>query len=103
MIAPFTLHRPQDVLHFVSVAAANPFLWFALICVFTFFCIWTTILSKVDLSVAVPVASFSYVAVPMVSIFFLKEHIPILRWVGIFFILLGVIFVSISSHRQEAN
>ena len=89
-----------DALHFVSVAATNPFLWFALLALAVLFCLWITILSKIDLSVAIPVASFSYIAIPLVSIIFFGERIPSLRWIGIGFILLGVILVSLSSHRQ---
>ena len=89
-----------DALHFVSVAVTNPFLWFALLAIFVLFCLWITILSKIDLSVAIPVASFSYITIPLVSIIFFGERIPFLRWMGIGFILLGVILVSLSSHRQ---
>jgi undecaprenyl phosphate-alpha-L-ara4N flippase subunit ArnE len=67
------------------------------------FIIWSTILSKIDLSVAVPVCSFSYVTIPLVSIIFLHEKISLLRWSGIFFILVGVIFVSLSSKEKETN
>jgi len=101
--APFAFRSPWDILHFVSQAAINPYLWCALFSVFALFCIWTTILSKVDLSVAVPVASFSYIIIPLVSIIFLGEHVPLARWVGIGVILIGVMLVSISSHHQEAT
>ena len=90
----------SDVLRFLSVAATNPLLWLALLAVSVLFCLWITILSKIDLSVAIPVASFSYITIPLVSIIFFGERIPFLRWIGISFILLGVILVSLSSHRQ---
>ena len=61
----------SDVLRFLSVAATNPLLWLALLAVFVLFCLWITILSKIDLSVAIPVASFSYITIPLVSIIFL--------------------------------
>lgn len=89
-----------DAWHFVLLAALNPFLWVGLLSVFALFCLWITILSKIDLSVAVPVASFSYITIPLISIIFLGEKIPFLRWLGITFILLGVALVSLSSHRQ---
>lgn len=92
-----------DALRFLSVAAANPFLWFALLAVFALFCIWITILSKLDLSVAVPAASLSYITIPLASVIFLGERIPFLRWLGILFIILGIILVSLSSHRQGAE
>jgi undecaprenyl phosphate-alpha-L-ara4N flippase subunit ArnE len=53
------------------------------------------------LSVAVPVASFSYVFVALTCILFLHETITLMRWLGIFSILIGVIFVSMSSHLKE--
>ena len=90
----------SDALRFVSVALTCPFLWFALLATSVLFCLWITILSKIDLSVAIPVASFSYITIPLVSIIFFGERIPFLRWIGIGFILLGVILVSLSSHRQ---
>ncbi len=81
--------------------ATNPFLWIGLISVIVTFIIWSTILSKIDLSVAVPVASFSYILVPLISIFFLHEKVGLLRWIGILFILSGVIFVSLTSKEEK--
>lgn len=87
---------------FIKAVVLSPFLWMALVSVFLIFVIWSTILSKIDLSVAVPVASFSYILVPLVSSIFLHEKISYTRWMGIVFILIGVIFVSMStSHKGE--
>jgi drug/metabolite transporter (DMT)-like permease len=58
------------------------------------------ILSKIDLSVAVPIASFSYILVPVVSIVFLHEQITALRWLGVLFVLVGVVLVSLSSKER---
>jgi drug/metabolite transporter (DMT)-like permease len=85
---------------FFKAIFASPFLWAGLFTVFTVFIIWSTILSKIDLSVAVPIASFSYIFVPLVSIIFLGERITLLRWAGILFILAGVILVSLSSKER---
>ena len=90
-----------DVFVFLKGPLFSPYLWLALFSVLLTFIIWSTILSKIDLSVAVPVASFSYVLVPIVSIIFLGEKISMLRWIGIFFILVGAIFVSLSSKEKE--
>lgn len=86
---------------FIWDVAHSPFLWIGFLSVATLFVLWSTILSKIDLSVAVPVASFSYVFVPLVSIFILHEKISLLRWAGIGFILLGVVFVSLTSSESE--
>lgn len=88
---------------FLKGVSVSPFLWLGLAAVVMVFIIWSTVLSKIDLSVAVPIASFSYVLIPIVSVIFLHEKITALRWAGIFFILAGVIFVSLSSKEKIAG
>lgn len=90
-----------DGIVFLKTVIPSPFLWAALFSVICLFIIWSTILSKIDLSVAVPVASFSYIGVPIVSMIFLHETISFVRWFGICLILVGVILVSLSSRRKE--
>lgn len=98
----FLINKFADVFSFLKPIIFSPYLWAGFITVFLTFAIWSTILSRIDLSVAVPIASFSYLLVPLVSIFFLHEQVTALDWTGIFFILVGVIFVSISSGKTEA-
>lgn len=90
----------DNILLFIKTTTFSPFLWLGFISVGLTFVIWSTILSKIDLSVAVPVASFSYILVPLTSIIFLGEKINALRWAGIACILLGIIFASISSKEK---
>ena len=92
-----------DLLLFFKVIFSSPFFWIGLLSLIILFIIWSTILSKIDLSVAVPIASFSYILVALVSILFLHETIILLRWMGIFLILTGVIFVSVSSRAEEST
>jgi len=56
--------------------------------------LWLYALSKVDLSFAYPFLALSYVLIILLSIWFLDEHIPFLRWVGVFLICLGVLCIS---------
>lgn len=85
---------------FFKAIFASPFLWIGLFTVAAVFIIWSTVLTKIDLSVAVPIASFSYILVPLVSIIFLHEQVTVLRWLGVFFVLAGVILVSLSSKER---
>ncbi|MCX5699271.1 MAG: EamA family transporter [Candidatus Omnitrophica bacterium] len=85
---------------FFKVVFSSVFLWAGLLTVVAVFIIWSMVLSKIDLSVAVPIASFSYILVPVVSIIFLHEQITALRWLGVFFVLAGVILVSLSSQER---
>jgi len=97
----FEIRALNDIFHFIIGAIPSPFLWLGLFSVLLIFTLWSSILSRIDLSVAVPVCSFSYIAVPLASLIFLHEKISHLRWAGIFVILAGVILVSISSKRKE--
>lgn len=90
-----------NALSFAQTVTTSHFLWIALLSVLLTFIIWSTILSKIDLSIAVPIASFSYIFVPIASIVFLHEKVSLLRWCGILLILLGVILVSMSSKVKE--
>ena len=86
----FTVNNLLDVFIFLRMVFFSPFLWCGLLSVLLTFIIWSTIISKIDLSVAVPLASFSYILVPTVSIILLHEKISLLRWSGIIFIIMGV-------------
>lgn len=90
-----------DAFVFLQSVSSSPFLWLGILSVGLTFVIWSTVLSKIDLSVAVPIASFSYILVPLTSIVFLGEQISALRWLGILFILMGVIAVSMSAAGKE--
>jgi drug/metabolite transporter (DMT)-like permease len=64
------------------------------------FFLWMNILSKIDLSVALPLASSSYILIPIAAILFLHEFVPPLRWLGLILIVLGIIFVSQSKSSK---
>lgn len=97
----FHIHQWQDGLIFISHIIASPFLWLGLLTVIFIFFSWSTILSKIDLSVAIPIASFSYVLVALAALIFLHEYVSPLRWLGIAFILVGVSLVTISSSKTK--
>jgi len=91
----------SGVLIFLQSVFSSPFLWLGLLSVLATFILWSSLLSKIDLSVAVPVCSFSYILVPLASIIFLHEKVSLFRWSGVLFILLGVVFVSLSASEKE--
>ena len=101
--AGFEIKNFLDSFLFMKVIMFSPFFWIGLLSVFLIFILWSTILSKIDLSVAVPVCSFSYITIPLVSVVFFHEKVTFLRWLGIFLILTGVILTSISSREKEQN
>ena len=98
----FMINSPLAAVTFIKIVLVSGYLWLGLISVFLTFIIWSTLLSKIDLSVAVPIASFSYILVPLVSMIFLREQVSFLDWTGILFILIGVIIVAGTSNKPEA-
>jgi len=82
---------------------SNPdshFFWIGLIIYLSNFFLWMKILSKIDLSVALPLASIGYILIPIASIFFLHEHVPPARWLGLALIIWGIYFVSQSQSSE---
>ena len=71
-----------------------------LVYVLNFF-IWIVVLYKVDLSIAMPVGSMSYILVPFAAAFFLREHVGVVSWAGVLCIVLGVHFVSRSKKLSK--
>jgi multidrug transporter EmrE-like cation transporter len=55
---------------------------------------WIYGLSKVDLSYAYPFLAMSYVLVILASWFIFSENIPVLRWLGVIVICMGVLMVA---------
>ena len=60
--------------------------------------VWLAVLSRTSLSFAYPFASLSYVLILLADKFVLDETIPGLRWVGVFFIMLGIVLVAQTPH-----
>lgn len=59
--------------------------------------IWSYLLTKLDISYVQPILALTYVATPILAIFLLGEHVPLMRWVGIIIIVIGVFVVARSS------
>jgi drug/metabolite transporter (DMT)-like permease len=55
---------------------------------------WLYGLSKVDLSLAYPFVSVSYIFIVIMSWLFLGENISIMRWIGVSTICIGVLLLS---------
>jgi drug/metabolite transporter (DMT)-like permease len=60
---------------------------------------WMKVLSNADLSYAQPITSLSYILVSVTAAVLFHEVIPLRHMTGIAMILLGVWFISSTSHR----
>ncbi len=85
--------------HFLSRSASLELVWVGIILYASNFFLWVLVLSRIDLVVAIVLASTSYLILPILSIAFLHEKVSLVRWAGIALIMLGVYFVSQSSEE----
>jgi len=87
----------SNMLEFASRMIASPWLWIGIIFLLANFFLWIALLSRVDLSVAFPMSSLTYIIVPILAITFLHEKVLLTRWAGIVFIIAGISLTSRSA------
>lgn len=104
LVAPAgSLDSVHAFLDFAGANIGSPLMWFGIAIYTLSFFAWIIVLSRVELSVALPVASTDYVMIPLLAIIFLKEAVSPLRWIGILTIILGIFCVSQSGTRVPAG
>jgi drug/metabolite transporter (DMT)-like permease len=92
----------SNVFEFLAKSAFMPILWAGFMLYILNFFIWMVVLSRLDLSLALPIAGMSYILVPLLAKGFLHETLGPGRWIGIALIVLGVYCVSRST-KEAAN
>ncbi|MDD5774299.1 MAG: EamA family transporter [bacterium] len=90
----------HNFLEFTFKILSVPSLWIGILIYAVNFFVWMIILSRIELSVAFPIGSTTYIIVPILSIMFLHEKVFLLRWVGILLIIIGVYFISKSTENE---
>jgi multidrug transporter EmrE-like cation transporter len=74
----------------------NPIVIAGFACVFTASIFWLSVLSRIELSLAYPMLSISYVIVVVLSYFIFRENVTLLRLAGCFVIIGGVAMIGLS-------
>lgn len=92
----------SNLFEFAARITSNPWLWLGVIFYLANFFLWIVLLSRVDLSVAFPMSSFTYIIVPVLAIIFLRENVHLVRWSGIILIIIGISLTSRSAGHKEA-
>jgi len=77
----------------------NPLIFFGLILYLTSGIILIVTLKYGELSVLYPIISTGFIWVSVLSLYFLKEVMNPLRWIGILLIIIGVSFVGAGSEK----
>ena len=92
-----------NIAEFVVKNASSAYLWLGIFVFAMSFFVWIVILYKVDLSIAMPFGSFSYIFIPVCAVLFLHENISPVRWAGIVCIVLGIHFVAQSRKPAQGE
>ncbi len=84
----------HDLFSFVTQNAVSPLVIAGIILYALNFFLWIIILTKIDLSLAVPLSSTTYALIPFSAVIFLHEKISIMGIAGIFCVILGILILS---------
>jgi drug/metabolite transporter (DMT)-like permease len=84
----------SEIFHFFLKAFSNPYVLTAMAAILIGGLAWIGAISKLEISRAYPVLALSYVLVVLFSIWFFKENVGALRWVGIVCICAGVVLIA---------
>ena len=78
--------------------AKEPFIWLGLALFGFSAALWIVVLSRTALSFAYPFAALTYVIILLFDRFVLHETVPPLRWLGVAFVITGIVIVSRTPH-----
>jgi drug/metabolite transporter (DMT)-like permease len=84
----------SDPINLIQRVFGNPWILIAIPLYGAGFLLWLVVLSKLNLSYAYSFLALAYVLVPLFSWWLFGDQIPMLRWVGILVICLGLILVG---------
>ncbi len=84
----------QAVFDFFVRAFSSGTVWLGIAMLLMFFVSYLLVLSWADFSYVSPASAAGYVLVALMGYFFLGEHVPHLRWLGIALICAGVFLVG---------
>jgi uncharacterized membrane protein len=89
------LHMNADSL---KSLLSSPIIWGGLVLFGRSAIVWLFALSRASLSFAYPFAALSYVLIVLFSVLVLHEDVPVLRWIGVAFIVTGILLVAQTPH-----
>ncbi|MCL5102625.1 MAG: DMT family transporter [Armatimonadetes bacterium] len=91
------VHKLSDVPPLIRMVFTGPCVLLGVLSMAIYFGSYITALAWVDVSVANPLTALSYLIASLYAALVLREHISLKRGIGIILIVLGAIFVGVSS------
>ena len=83
----------------VTRAIHEPRLWVGMVLFGVSALFWLVVLSRIPLSVAYPFVGISYILIVAFSRVLLHEEVPLLRWIGVIVVGIGIAIVGLSFRR----
>jgi drug/metabolite transporter (DMT)-like permease len=98
-----SVHGNLTLAHWTLVfyAISNPWVIAGMALLAGFFVSYLSALSWADLTYVLPATAIGYVVLALSARFWLHEHVPLTRWIGITMIVAGVGFVAGGPHKSE--
>ena len=91
----------QHLVSFVVQNASSPLVLAGVALYALNFFLWIVILTRIDLSLAVPLGSTTYALIPLASVIFLHEKISALGIAGILCVIIGILILSKSESSAQ--
>jgi drug/metabolite transporter (DMT)-like permease len=85
-----------NIVRTIFRSVLNPFIFSGIIMMGLGIVVWLILISRESLNYAFSLAASVYILIPIASIYFLHETIPITRWIGISLIFIGLLIVFIT-------
>ena len=93
-----SLTSPSDLVNLVGQVVKSPLLLLGYAVSFFTSAMWLVVLSRFEVSYAGPIMnSLYYVFLLLASALLLRETVSPVRWLGVFFVIVGVLFISRSN------
>jgi drug/metabolite transporter (DMT)-like permease len=90
-----------EIFRVMKAGATNPQILLGVFFEALFFLCLLILMSKSDISFLWPLTALSFVFATLAAMWFLGEHVSIIRWTGVLLIVLGAAFISYSEHAKE--
>ena len=93
-IGPVEVNSLDKAFSFLLHILTNPPLLGGMLLYFLSAVVWAYLLTKLDISFVQPILALTYVVTPILAFWLLQEGVPLMRWVGIAIIIIGVVIVA---------
>ncbi len=94
---------PAAAIAYFARAFGTGTIWLAIGLLMMFLLSYMLVLSWADFSYVSPASAIGYVLVALMGCFFLGEHVPVTRWVGVSLICAGVFVVGGTQPTTNQN